>query len=469
VAAIDPVALTRSLVDIDSTTGREGEAGQFLARYLRELGYAVDEQPVSDGRFNVYARLDASPRVVFSTHFDCVPPFFPSRIEGGVLHGRGACDAKGILACQVAAAERLRAEGETRFGLVFVAGEERGSDGAKAANTIASQTRYLINGEPTELKLGLATRGCFRVRLTAHGKAAHSGYPELGESAIEKLIDVLNGLRGASWPADPLLGDPLAASYDDVDPYKEVAVTNAAPSAVSEGTSGPTFHGWSTQTGHADFTDTWASGQPVTGTGSFEVRCPTVGGPPTGNPPAAGPGGSAPQGGAHPGNGSNPPSQPGGPGQSKKNKHGKPRGEHEPPRLTLTLIASTGRARPSSVIGYRIIVSNPGGSAARAVEVCDQLPAGQRLLRTMPAAVGESAPCWKVGTLAAGAQQVLRLTAMVEPGSGSGVQRHAATASAASRSAPSDAAVAVRIRPLPESGCGSRLARPLTASTRFRC
>ncbi|HUU33964.1 MAG TPA: M20/M25/M40 family metallo-hydrolase, partial [Vicinamibacterales bacterium] len=134
------------------------------------------------------------------------PPFFPSRVEGGVLHGRGACDAKGILAAQVAAAERLRAEGETRISLVFVAGEERGSDGAKAANTISSATKYLINGEPTELKLGLATRGCFRVRLTAHGKAAHSGYPELGESAIEKLIDVLSALRGASWPADPQLG-----------------------------------------------------------------------------------------------------------------------------------------------------------------------------------------------------------------------------------------------------------------------
>jgi acetylornithine deacetylase len=146
------------------------------------------------------------PALVFSTHFDCVPPFFPSRVEGGILHGRGACDAKGILAAQVAAAERLRAAGETRIGLVFVAGEERGSDGAKAANTIASQSKYLINGEPTELKLGLATRGCFRVRLTAHGKAAHSGYPQLGESAIEKLLDVLLSLRTADWPADPELG-----------------------------------------------------------------------------------------------------------------------------------------------------------------------------------------------------------------------------------------------------------------------
>jgi acetylornithine deacetylase len=202
---VDVVGLSRTLIDIESTTGQEGAVGRVLAGYLRERGYSVLEQPVAGDRINVIAAV-GEPELVFSTHFDCVPPFFPSRVEGGVLHGRGACDAKGILAAQVAAAERLRAAGETRVGLVFVAGEERGSDGAKAANTIASKSRYLINGEPTELKLGLATRGCFRVRLTAHGRAAHSGYPHLGESAIEKLLDVLHDLRAGDWPDDPLLG-----------------------------------------------------------------------------------------------------------------------------------------------------------------------------------------------------------------------------------------------------------------------
>ena len=202
---VDVVALARTLIDIESTTGQEGPVAHVLADYLRGRGYSVLEQPLEGDRLNVIAAV-GEPAVAFSTHFDCVPPFFPSRVADGVLHGRGACDAKGILAAQVAAAERLRAEGETRVGLVFVAGEERGSDGAKAANTIASATHFLINGEPTELKLGLATRGCFRVRLIAHGKAAHSGYPELGESAIEKLIDVLSALRAASWPVDPLLG-----------------------------------------------------------------------------------------------------------------------------------------------------------------------------------------------------------------------------------------------------------------------
>ena len=214
--AVDALALARQLIDIESTTGNEGAVAAWLASYLRGRGYSVLEQPLDPlpapgsplpglPRVNVIAGV-GEPEVVFSTHFDCVPPFFPSRVENGNLYGRGACDAKGILAAQVAAAERLRARGETRIGLVFVGGEERGSDGAKAANRIASKTRFLINGEPTDLRLGAATRGAFRVRLTARGKAAHSGYPELGESAIEKLLDCLVALRGAPWPSDPLLG-----------------------------------------------------------------------------------------------------------------------------------------------------------------------------------------------------------------------------------------------------------------------
>ena len=205
--AVDPVSLTRRLVDIDSTTGREREVATFLAGFLAQLGYQVTEQPVSNGRFNVYARLTETPSVVFSTHFDCVPPFFPSREERGLLFGRGACDAKGILAAQVAAAQSLRATGETRIALLFVAGEERGSDGAQVANEQApSGVRYLINGEPTDNRLGAATRGILRVRLHADGRAAHSSFPELGESAIDKLLDALMVLRGVTLPDDPLLG-----------------------------------------------------------------------------------------------------------------------------------------------------------------------------------------------------------------------------------------------------------------------
>ena len=202
---VDPVALARQLIDIDSTTGREAEVGAALARYLRARGYSVLEQPLGGGRANVIAAI-GEPRLVFSTHFDCVPPFFPSRVEGDVLYGRGACDAKGILAAQVAAAEALRAAGETRVGLVFVAGEERGSDGAGAANRIASASAFLVNGEPTDNRLAAATRGVARLKLISEGRAAHSGYPELGDSAIEKLVDVLRDLRAAPWPADDLLG-----------------------------------------------------------------------------------------------------------------------------------------------------------------------------------------------------------------------------------------------------------------------
>jgi acetylornithine deacetylase len=203
---VDPIALTRALVDIDSTTGQEKAAGEFLVDYLRELGFAVTTQPVDDTRFNVLATL-GSPSVVFSTHFDCVPPFFPSRLDGERLYGRGACDAKGILAAQVAAADNFRRDGETRVGLLFLVGEERGSDGAKVADAAAANgCRFLVNGEPTDSRLGLATRGMLRLKLRALGRAAHSSFPELGESAIDKLLDALVSLRSIELPDDALLG-----------------------------------------------------------------------------------------------------------------------------------------------------------------------------------------------------------------------------------------------------------------------
>jgi acetylornithine deacetylase len=203
--AFDPIAFAQALINIDSTTGQEAAAGTWLAAELRQLGWTVVEQPIDRGCANIIASLDP-PAVVLSTHYDCVPPFFASRVEHGRLYGRGACDAKGILAAQVAAAERLRAAGERRVGLLFVVGEERGSDGAAAANTIAPGSRYLINGEPTDNRLGSATRGVLRVRLRATGRAAHSAAPEHGESAIDKLIDALVTLRSMPLPSDPELG-----------------------------------------------------------------------------------------------------------------------------------------------------------------------------------------------------------------------------------------------------------------------
>jgi acetylornithine deacetylase len=208
--AVDVVALTRSLVDIDSTTPHEGEAGRWLAEYLRRRGYSVTEQLVDENRFNIFAGVsEAQPfraAVVFSTHIDCVPPFFPSRLEGDRLYGRGSCDAKGIAAAMIAAVDRLRRDGESRVGMLFVVGEERGSEGAKLAGETSPGSAFLVNGEPTDNRLGRATRGILRVKLRASGRAAHSSFPELGESAIDKLIDALVELRTIPLPEDPVLG-----------------------------------------------------------------------------------------------------------------------------------------------------------------------------------------------------------------------------------------------------------------------
>jgi uncharacterized repeat protein (TIGR01451 family) len=187
----------------------------------------------------------------------------------------------------------------------------------------------------------------------------------------------------------------------------------------------------------------------VNGTGSLEVRCPIASGSPTGSAPTSNPGAS------------NPPSQADATRKPTSHRHRMHR-PSETPRLSLTLTASTGRARPGSVIAYRITVANSGGSAARNLEVCDQPPAGQRVLRTMPSADDTSEPCWEIKTLAAGAQRVFRATAMVEPDSSSEVQRDRATTSAANAKGVRADQVAVRIRALPETACGSRLARPVT-------
>ena len=203
---LELIALTRSLIDIDSTSGKEAEASNLVVGWLRQRGFNVVEQPVTDDRFNIIATLD-EPEIILSTHIDCVPPFFPSREENGIIYGRGACDAKGILATQLAALEKIKDAGERRVGILIVVGEERGSQGAHAANTLDVQSKYLINGEPTDNRLGAATRGVYRVRLVATGRAAHSSHPELGESAIEKLLEALQILRSLEFSSDEVLGE----------------------------------------------------------------------------------------------------------------------------------------------------------------------------------------------------------------------------------------------------------------------
>ncbi|MBZ5502614.1 MAG: M20/M25/M40 family metallo-hydrolase [Acidobacteriia bacterium] len=201
--------LTRALVDIESITDNEGEVAAFLHGHLSKLAAAsggqVERMEVEPGRFNVLACW-GNPTVTLSTHMDTVPPFFASREDEEFIWGRGACDAKGIIAAMVAAAEMLLGEGAKNFGLLFVVGEERNSAGAAVAARAPRGSRYLVNGEPTENKLALASKGALRFELVARGRMAHSAYPELGESAIEKLLDALEAIRRVPLPHDALLG-----------------------------------------------------------------------------------------------------------------------------------------------------------------------------------------------------------------------------------------------------------------------
>jgi acetylornithine deacetylase len=197
---MDPIRLTRKLVDIESTTGNEAAVGAALYDELYRLGYVVHKMPVAHGRFNVQATLDGGvPELVFSTHMDTVPPFIPCSEDEENIYGRGACDAKGIIAAQIAACERLRKQGAAA-GMLFVVGEERDSLGAKVANENPLGNRFLINGEPTENKMAVASKGALRVEIRARGRMAHSAYPHLGESAIEKLLDALQRLRKMALP-----------------------------------------------------------------------------------------------------------------------------------------------------------------------------------------------------------------------------------------------------------------------------
>ena len=197
--------LTKALINIESVTGHERACAEFLRGYLAARDFEVELQPVSRDRSNVFAKT-GKPDVVLSTHIDTVPPFLPAREDEEFIYGRGACDAKGIVASQIVAAERLLSEKVTDFGLLFLVGEESCSDGAREANLHPPGSRYIINGEPTENKLVVWSKGHLRLEIRSKGKMAHSAYPHLGESAIDKLVDVLVDLRKVSLPHDPMLG-----------------------------------------------------------------------------------------------------------------------------------------------------------------------------------------------------------------------------------------------------------------------
>jgi acetylornithine deacetylase len=205
---MDAVTLTRQLVDIESVTGNEAAVGNYLYGELCRLGYQTQKMAVDNNRFNVYATSpeQPNPKIVFSTHMDTVPPFIASTEDAEKIYGRGSCDAKGIIAAQIAASERLRRQ-SVHVGLLFVVGEERDSLGAHVANQQAPPgCHFLVNGEPTENHLALASKGTLRAEVTARGRMSHSAYPELGESAIDKLIAALARLRAMPLPSDPEVG-----------------------------------------------------------------------------------------------------------------------------------------------------------------------------------------------------------------------------------------------------------------------
>jgi len=201
------VELATRLIDIESTSGAEGPMADFLAEYLTPRGWTVVRQEVAPGRQNIYAtRPGRQPRLLFNSHLDTVPPYFPASRDDTWLYGRGACDTKSLIAAQLLAVERLLEEGRDEIGLLYVVGEEVDHCGMAAANELGLDPAFLIVGEPTQSKLVRRQKGLAKVRLEAKGKAAHSGYPETGDSAVEKLLDVLQDLRREDWPEDVHLG-----------------------------------------------------------------------------------------------------------------------------------------------------------------------------------------------------------------------------------------------------------------------
>lgn len=258
---MDLFELTRKLIDIESVTPNEGEVSDYIWKHLQDLngrfGGHSERMPVEAGRDNLFSSF-GEPTVVLSTHMDTVPPFIPSREDEVHIWGRGACDTKGIIAAMLTAAEERLIAGESNFGLLFVVGEERNSAGAIAASSQPRGSEFLINGEPSENKLALGSKGALRYEIVARGRMAHSAYPELGESAIEKLLEALARIRQIKLPVDNILGastlnigrieggrapnviadearaEILIRVVGDVSELRAQVVAAAAPDAVAE-------------------------------------------------------------------------------------------------------------------------------------------------------------------------------------------------------------------------------------------
>ncbi|MFQ5651740.1 MAG: M20/M25/M40 family metallo-hydrolase [bacterium] len=236
-----PFELTKRLIDIESITGHELAVAEFLANHLARSGFRVARQEVAPNRPNLWVTTGSRPRVVLCTHLDTVPPFYPASEDADFIYGRGACDVKGILAAMVFAAENLLREGVREFGLLFLCGEETNSIGAHTSNELSPTSEYIIVGEPTGNKLAAGHKGLLALMCTATGRACHAAFPQLGESAVDKLLDFLHRVRTAEFEADPVLGTPSlniglirgGVAHNVVADHAEATVSIRTPTATS--------------------------------------------------------------------------------------------------------------------------------------------------------------------------------------------------------------------------------------------
>lgn len=197
--------IARQLIDIPSVTGEEEHVLLAIESLLAEMGIPVERQPVADRRWNLFAGWRGDDTVAFCTHVDTVPPWYPSRVEDGMLFGRGACDTKGIIASMLVAGQQLLQKGITP-GYLFVVGEETDSIGARTAAASGRRASAIIVGEPTDNHLASGHKGVVSYFLRTRGKASHSAYPERGHSAIHDLLDIIADIRSQDWGENEILG-----------------------------------------------------------------------------------------------------------------------------------------------------------------------------------------------------------------------------------------------------------------------
>ena len=223
------IRLYTQMLEIDSTSGRERGLADFLAEKFLTQKNSLSRFDVESMRADTPEGCEVpqnlffswgTPKVIFCSHLDTVPPYIAPHIDGSMATGRGTCDAKGQIFAMWEACKAMEDMGMTDFGLLLLAGEETGSFGAKAFNSVISTPSSVISseveispdawvivGEPTDNCMATAEKGTKSYDVTFSGKSCHSGYPELGASAIMYFNDFVNALRSIVFPVDEVLGE----------------------------------------------------------------------------------------------------------------------------------------------------------------------------------------------------------------------------------------------------------------------